>query len=236
LRLDRYVSKAAGLSRSEARSQIRRGRVSVDGVQVRNAALVLDENARVRFSGRVLASPGPVYLMLHKPCGLISATRDARQPTVLSLLPDELAARVHLVGRLDKDTSGLLLLSDDGAWSHRISAPGQHCPKVYLADLAQPLAGEAETRLADGIVLRNESAPTHPARLERLSDTRVRVTVTEGRYHLVRRLFAALGNRVTALHRERVGGLLLDPQLAVGQWRELDADERYAVFHSVNLG
>lgn len=236
MRLDRFVSQAAGLSRSEARAEISRGQVCVDGVPVANAAYAVGEEAQVTCRGRALRLPGPVYLMMHKPCGLLSATRDAQQATVLSLLPPELAARVHLVGRLDKDTSGLLLLSDDGDWSHRISAPRRHCPKVYVADLAEPLIGHAEARLAEGIVLRNETSPTRPAVLERISDRHVRITVTEGRYHLVRRLFAALGNRVTALHRERVGGLTLDPGLAVGQWRELGADERDAVFGPCNLG
>ena len=152
-----------------------------------------------------------------------------RNRPVLSLLPPELARRAHLVGRLDKDTSGLLLLTDDGDWSHRITSPRHHCAKVYVADLADALVADAEQRLADGIRLRNEASPTRPASLQRLTDRRVRIEVTEGRYHLVRRLFAALGNRVTALHRERIGGLTLDTRLAPGEWRELDSGERREV-------
>ena len=155
---------------------------------------------------------------------------------MLSLLPPDLASRVHLVGRLDKDTSGLLLLTDDGGWSHRISSPRHRCPKVYVADLAEPLCADAEERLADGILLRSEAAPTRPALLQRISDHRARIQVTEGRYHLVRRLFAALGNRVTALHRERIGGLPLDPRLAPGEWRELDTRERLEVCSQVDSG
>lgn len=172
---------------------------------------------------------GALYLMMHKPCGLLSATRDARHATVLSLLPEGLAARVHLVGRLDKDTSGLLLLTDDGDWSHRISSPARHCAKTYLATLAEPLQPAAEACFAAGIQLRGEARLTRPALLERLSPTLARVTLGEGRYHQVRRMFAALGNRVVTLHRERIGGLSLDPTLAPGQWRELDDTERAAV-------
>lgn len=225
VRLDRFVSHATGRSRSEARALIRRGRVSVSGAAVRDVARSIDEHAVVWVEGSPLAQPRPLYLMLHKPTGLLSATRDDRQATVLSLLPGGLAARVHLVGRLDKETSGLLLLTDDGDWSHRIASPRHACTKVYLAELSDPLVADAEARLAGGLMLRGESRPTLPATLERIDQRRVRISVAEGRYHLVRRLFAALGNRVTALHRERVGSLSLDERLAPGEWRELTAEE-----------
>lgn len=230
MRLDRFVSRATGCSRRKARERIRAGRVDVDGAAVRDAGLAVGVDARVTCDDEALSLPGPVYLMLHKPCGLLSATRDAHQATVLSLLPDALAVRVHLVGRLDKETSGLLLLTDDGAWSHRITAPRQHCAKVYVAELAEPLIDAAERRLADGLVLRNDATPTLPARLQRLDDRRVRLSIDEGRYHQVRRMFAALGNHVVALHRERIGGLALDDRLAPGEWRALSQDERLAVF------
>ncbi len=236
LRLDRFVSHAGGCSRREARERVRQGRVSVDGKAVRDPGFALSSDARVACDGTGLQLPGALYLMLHKPCGLLSATRDGSQPTVLSLLPPELAPRVHLVGRLDKDTSGLLLLTDDGDWSHRITSPRHHCAKVYVADLAESLVTDAEQRLADGILLRNETSPTRPASLQRITDRRVRIEVTEGRYHLVRRLFAALGNRVTALHRERIGGLTLDPQLEPGEWRELDSRERREVCSQAHSG
>jgi len=229
MRLDRFVSQAAGVSRSQARTLIQRGRVSVAGTPVRDAAYQVGEGDRVEQAGRVLLLPGALYLMLHKPAGVLSATRDAHQATVLTLLPPAIAARVHLVGRLDKDTSGLLLLSDDGAWSHRISSPRHHCAKTYRAQLAEPLVEHAEQRLAQGLMLRGETSPTRPASLQRLDDSCVRITITEGRYHQVRRMFAALGNHVLALHRERIGGLVLDPALAPGQWRALTPEERAAV-------
>jgi len=230
LRLDRFVSQAAGISRSQARSLIRRGRVNVDGEPVRDAARHVGEAERVEHAGEVLVAPQPIYLMMNKPCGLLSATSDSEQDTVLSMLPPALAARVHLVGRLDKDTSGLLLLTDDGDWSHRVTSPNHSCAKTYLAELAEPLVADAESRLRLGLVLRSEKLPTRPAALQRLDATHARITITEGRYHQVRRMFAALGNRVLALHRERIGGLFLDETLRAGQWRALSPAEREAVF------
>lgn len=229
VRLDRFVSQAAGITRSQARRAIQRGQVAIGAAAVREIAHPVREADAVWLDGRLLRQPEPLYLMLHKPLGLVSATRDQRQPTVMSLLPPELAARLHLVGRLDKDTSGLLLLSEDGAWSHRISSPRHPCPKSYLAELAQPLPDDAAERVAAGLLLRGERHPTRPAQLQTLSPTRVRLTLAEGRYHQVRRMVAALGSRVLSLHRERIGGLALDPQLAPGAWRELSQDEREAV-------
>jgi len=229
LRLDRFVSQAAGISRSQARSLIQRGRVSVSGEPARNAARQVAAGERVEHAGAELVLAQPAYLMLNKPRGLLSATSDGQQATVLSLLPPELAARVHLVGRLDKETSGLLLLTDDGSWSHQITSPRHACRKTYLAELAGPLEADAEHRLAQGLVLRSEQRPTRPATLQRLDATHVRITVSEGRYHQVRRMFAALGNRVVDLRRESIGGLVLDAALDPGQWRELSPRERAAV-------
>lgn len=229
MRLDRFVSQAADVSRAQARQLIRRGRVTVDGTRQRDAAFSLAGCEQVDLDGEPLALPSALYLMMHKPVGLLSATTDSRQATVLSLLPTSLAARVHLVGRLDKETSGLLLLTDDGAWTHRVASPNHPCPKTYLAALAEPLVDDAESRIAAGLLLRSEQRPTRPARLQRLTPTRVRLTISEGRYHQVRRMFAALGNRVVALHRESVGGLALDPGLPPGGWRLLTDAERDAV-------
>jgi 16S rRNA pseudouridine516 synthase len=150
---------------------------------------------------------------------------------VLSLLPEPLSQRLHLVGRLDKDTTGLLLLTDDGAWSHRVASPNRRCSKTYLVALARPLAEDAESRLLQGLLLHNEKTPTRPAVLQRLDERRVRITITEGRYHQVRRMFAALGNHVVGLHRESIGGLSLDAALGPGEWRDLSVNERAAVLH-----
>lgn len=236
MRLDRFVSQATGRSRSAVRGLIRQGRVTLDGDIVRQPAARVSEQADVTLDGAQLVGLQALYLMLHKPAGVLSATCDAGQATVNSLLPLALARRVHPVGRLDKATTGLLLLTDDGAWSHRVTAPGHGCTKVYRATLAGVLVDDADERLAQGLLLRGETRPTRPAQLQRLGPTEVRVAVTEGRYHLVRRLFGALGNRVVTLHRERIGGLSLDPGLRPGQWRALTDAEWRSVLPAAPLG
>jgi len=138
---------------------------------------------------------------------------------------------VHIVGRLDRDTTGLLLLTDDGEWSHRITSPRHGCAKSYLAELADPLPPDAARRFEEGLMLRGEKSRTRPARLQRLAERKVRVTLHEGRYHQVRRMFAALGNRVLSLHRESVGALGLDPALAPGAWRPLSETEARLLRH-----
>lgn len=225
MRLDRYVSQAAGLSRAAVRTLLRRGAVSVDGVVVKSADLHVPPAGRVELEGQVLILPGPRYFMLNKPLDVVCSTSDAGHLTVLALLHEPRRELLHPVGRLDRDSTGLVLLTDDGQWSHGITAPRRHRDKIYRATLAEPLAEEAVERFAAGILLKGEDKPTLPARLEILAPTVARVTVQEGRYHQVRRMFAALGNHVTALHREAVGDVSLDPALAPGEYRALRADE-----------
>jgi len=228
-RLDRLLAHATGLSRKQAGIEIRKRRVRVGDELIRDPGQRVGVGSDVYWREQLLEKPGKVYLMLNKPAGLICARRDDRHATVLDILPESLARRVHIVGRLDKDTTGLLLLSDDGAWSHRITSPRHACRKRYLATLAEPLIEVAEERFAEGMALRNEDKPTLPAALERVGERAARVTLQEGRYHQVRRMFAALGNHVEALHREAVGGVILDPGLAPGEWRELTQSERLAL-------
>lgn len=163
--------------------------------------------------------------MLHKPAGCICATADGVHPTVLDLLPPAERPGLHVAGRLDLDVTGLVLLTDDGDWSHGVTAPRHKCPKTYVAELGAPIGDDALDGLRRGVRLRGEREDTRPARVERLGPARVRITVTEGRYHQVKRMFAAVGNRVTVLHRERVGRLALDPALPPGAWRALTPEE-----------
>ena len=225
IRLDHLLSQATDLSRKQAKIEIRKKRVSLQGEVVRDPSLLVDSNASIEWQGELIGLPAPLYLMMHKPAGLVCARSDRTQATVMDLLPQDVAERVHIVGRLDKETTGLLLLTDDGVWSHRVSAPRLGCSKGYIADLAEDLVAGAEQHFAEGMLLRNEQKMTRPAQLERLASRQVRVVLHEGRYHQVRRMFAALGNRVTALHRQSVGGLELDAQLQPGQWRELSEAE-----------
>lgn len=187
---------------------------------------------QVRVDGERLDVPPGLVLMLHKPVGMTCSREDAGR-VIYSLFPPRYLARkpaLSSVGRLDRGTSGLLLLTDDGALLHRIISPRAHVSKVYEAMLAEPLRGdEAELFASGSMMLRSESQPLAPAKLDVLGPQHVRLTVTEGRYHQVRRMFGATGNRVQSLHRVAVGGLALG-DLQPGQWRLLDADELARVF------
>lgn len=163
--------------------------------------------------------------MLHKPAGVVSATEDTEHRTVLDLIDHPHRHTLHVVGRLDKDTTGLLLLTNDGDWSHRISAPKHHVPKTYLATLAWELSEAGAQALRAGVQLHGEKGLTKPAEVEILPEKQARVTISEGKYHQVKRMFAAVGNRVEALHRERIGGLVLDAELSSGEWRALLTQE-----------
>lgn len=224
MRLDRYLSEACGITRSNAKKALHRGDVTVDGVVIKKGDTQITNQA-VSIEGQLLASPTARYLLLHKPAGYISATQDDAHPCVLRLLPAELHRGLQCAGRLDVDTTGLLLLTDDGKWSHRLRAPKRACPKVYQVDLIEPLAPAVAQQFAKGLELHNEDKPTLPATLEQLTPTRVLLTIQEGKYHQVKRMFAAVGNHVVALHRLQVGDIVLDESLAPGEWRYLTEQE-----------
>lgn len=225
MRLDRFVSETTGLSRVDAKKVIHAKRVRVDDQVCRDTGYSVREGQQVSLDERPLVRRGPLYLMLNKPEGTVCSHVADGHPSVLSLLPAEWRDGLHIAGRLDQDTTGLVLLTDDGQWSHRITSPRRACTKVYRVGLAEQLQADAEAQCAQGILLKGETDPTLPAQLERLSDTDVRIRIQEGRYHQVKRMFAALGNRVVSLHREQVGAVALDPALAPGEWRELTEDE-----------
>jgi 16S rRNA pseudouridine516 synthase len=229
MRLDRYLSSVTSFSRSQAQGAIRDGRVKLDGVLVRQPAQHCAGTSRMELDGRPLERPGHRYFMMNKPRGYVCATADRHNSTVLELLHEPVMAALHFAGRLDKDATGLLLITDDGAWSHRLVAPGRHCPKVYRVGLAEPLSQGAADGLRRGIRLRNDARLTRPARLEFINPTCIRLTITEGRYHQVKRMLAAVGNRVVALHREAIAALTLDGDLLPGQYRALSEAEILAI-------
>lgn len=225
MRLDKFIGHASELSRRDIHRAIKRGEVMVNGAVARAPDLSLNTQDQVTLQGRPVAAPAPRYLMLHKPAGVLSARTDAHQPCVLDLVDTPRKDTLQIVGRLDKDTTGLLLLTDDGQWNHRITSPRNACPKVYRVITAEPIAPETAERFAEGILLKNDSKPTHPATLELLGERRAQITLQEGRYHQVKRMFAATGNRVIELHRVAVGGIVLDSQLAPGDFRYLTDEE-----------
>ena len=225
MRLDKFLCHATGLTRSRAQGVIRGGQVEVDGVSVRNPAQAIADDAEVVFRGQAIQVQGKRYFMLHKPSDVICATEDHQHRTVLDLLPDEVHRGLHVAGRLDADATGLVLISDDGDWTHRITSPRRDCSKTYRVGVAEPLGDELVARFAEGMLLRNEDKPTLPARLEIIHPTEALLHIQEGRYHQVKRMFAAQGNRVTTLHREQIGALRLDPALQPGEYRSLSAEE-----------
>ena len=229
MRLDKYLVSVTDLSRSEARQAIRRGDVLVDQQVVSSPAEHIDTSADVRLAGQSLRTPGHRYFMLHKPTGVVCANRDRLHQTVFDLLDEDNHERLHIAGRLDIDTTGLVLITDNGDWSHRITSPRGKCRKTYRVQLRDPLAPELIFRFERGIFLDDEKRRTRPAELHIVDDFQARLTIVEGRYHQVKRMFAAVGNAVLGLHREQIGSLILDSLLAPGEYRAL-TDEEVAAF------
>lgn len=225
MRLDYFIANATALSRRDAKKAISTGLVQVDDQTCRKAGTPVAPESRITLEGQPLVLPGERYLMMHKPEGVISATRDSQQPTALDLLPTEVRQGLHIAGRLDADTTGLLLLTTDGQWSHRITSPRVSCPKTYRVTLSEDIDSETVARLEQGVALRSESRPTSPARVYKLDDRLIDLTISEGRYHQVRRMLAAVGNHVDSLHRWKIGEIILDPTLQPGHYRELTPDE-----------
>ena len=231
-RLDFLIARLTGMTRKQAKQCIREGRVRVEGIegsQLRSQTRIGVEHA-VYLDGELLEREGgDRYLMVNKPAGVVSATRDDYDPTVLDLLDPEERRGLHPVGRLDKDTTGLLLLTTDGEWSHRITSPRHACPKIYRVDVAEPLDDGTLERLETGIVLRGDNKASYAQNIERISQTRILMTLNQGRYHQIKRMIGAVGNRVTGLRRERVGDLALDESLSEGEYRVLTPDEANCV-------
>lgn len=225
MRLDKFIANVTDLSRSDAKRVIKARCVQIAGQTIDDPQYEVDSLATVTLEGRVLRSALPRYFMLHKPDGYICATKDRKHRTVLDLLDEDNFEALHIVGRLDIDTTGLVLLTDDGQWSHRITAPKSHCDKTYRLETAEPIAPQAVELFARGLFLQSEKQRLKPAQLEMIDSHNARLTISEGKYHQVKRMFGALGNAVTKLHRERIGTLALDPQLLPGEYRALSADE-----------
>ena len=223
VRIDRLLASRGYCSRSQVRAflgahDVRTAdqRISRDDQKVPAGGIVIDNEP---------ADPERIVVLLHKPLDTICSHDDGEGRLVYDLLPERWRRRnptVTTVGRLDRDTSGLLLITDDGALVHRLTSPKRHVPKTYRVTLAQPLKGDEAARFASGgMTLANDPKPLLPATLEIIGERIVRLTIAEGRYHQVRRMFAAVGNHVVALHRERLGDLDLG-DLPVGAWRWLD--------------
>jgi 16S rRNA pseudouridine516 synthase len=230
IRLDKLLSSRGYCSRSDAAELIRYGAVTVQGESPRSAALKVDP-ATVKVGGEDLDPGEGLLLMLNKPVGYTCSRSDSGA-LVYELLPERYSRRnpiLSSVGRLDKETSGLLLFTDDGQVLHRLTSPKFHIPRVYTATLTEPLKGTEVSIFASGtLMLDDETKPLLPAFLEPINPTECRITLHEGRYHQVRRMFAAVGNKVESLHRAAFGSLTLTG-LAEGEYRSLTPGERAAI-------
>lgn len=225
MRLDRLICKLTGHSHSATRELISSGRVEVDGVTALAPNHAVDKFSQITVDGVWLQGLPRHYLMVNKPAGYLSATADPVHPTVMELVPAELRALLHIAGRLDRASTGLMILTSDGLWSRRLTEPGERKPKVYRVRTEEPVSPHAPEAFARGVYLAREDLTTTPAQIQLLGTHEARVTIYEGRHHQLKRMFAAVGNRVTALHRECMDELRLDQNLEPGAWRYLTAAE-----------
>ena len=219
MHLLRYLTRHTRRSSREIVSLLQRGQILVDGEVVRQPSHPVTRFSKVETDGKTLPHESAVYLMLHKPVGYVSATVDRQHPTVIDLIDHPQKGELHLVGRLDRNTSGLVLLTNDGRWSKQLSDPASNVPKVYLVETNHPIPQTAIEQFACGFYFPTEDIFTQPADLEILEATRARLVLYEGRYHQVKRMFHRVGLRVIALHRERVGSYHLPNDLKAGEWR-----------------
>ena len=229
MRLDKYLAEMGAGTRSELKKAVRAGRVTINGVKAKDSSIHVGEDDVVCMDGKEIKYERFVYYLMNKPAGVISATEDPRERTVLDLIGGQQRKGLFPVGRLDKDTEGLLLITNDGELAHRLLSPGRHVDKVYFARLDGPV-GERERELfAQGLRV-DEMLTAMPAVLEILeSANEVRVTIREGKFHQVKRMFAAVGREVLYLKRLSMGPLTLDNGLAAGAYRRLTEEEESAI-------
>ncbi|MGY2197852.1 pseudouridine synthase [Pseudomonas gingeri] len=226
MRLDRFLSNLPRFNRQQVRLLLVEKRVRVDGLIATDPHHEVREFSQVEVDDEVLqAGRPPRYFMLHKPQGCVSATRDPQHRTVLDLLEEPDVHELHIAGRLDFNTTGLMLLTNDGQWSRRLTQPLTRLPKVYYVETEQVIGADYAATFAEGLYFAFEDLTTQPAELELLGPRSARLSVVEGRYHQVKRMFGHFDNKVLRLHRERMGPLVLDERLAPGQYRPLTDEE-----------
>ena len=224
-RLDRFISQHLRVNRKDVRLMLARKRVSVDGVTAYNIDQAIDEFSLIVVDGQVLQANTPVYVMMNKPVGVVSATIDEQHRTVIDLLDRRDKNNLHIVGRLDLNSSGLLLLTNDGRWSRQLTSPQNKVTKVYRVTLENPLTEEYIHAFAEGMFFAYEGITTKPATLEIIADHVAQVSLTEGRYHQIKRMFGRFRNPVLELHRTAIGQLSLDAYLLPAQSRDLTSQE-----------
>ena len=225
-RLDRYLARRLQISRKAVKPLLAQGRVRVDGAGCDDPARIIGPFSHITFDQQVLQANTPRYLMLNKPAGIVSATSDAHHRTVLDLLPARQRDGLHIAGRLDYHSTGLVLLTDDGNWSRWLCDPVNEIWKRYRVTLEKPLRESDVQAFAEGMYFAFEDLTTRPAQLTIVDTHQALVHLQEGRYHQIRRMFARCGNKVVTLHREAVGQIELDTGLGPGAWRILGPHEQ----------
>lgn len=242
MRLDKFISSTGLLSRSECAKAAKLGRIAVNGAAVKNSSVQVDLNIdRITLDGAPLRYEEFVYVMLHKPDGYVSATEDGRDPTVLELLPRELRKReLFPCGRLDKHTTGLMLITDNGPLGHRLLSPKHHVAKTYAFTAKFPISDDDVKVLETGVPIETKdggSYLTKPARVALTNEERTegRITLIEGKYHQIKLMLVAVHNQITSLKRITFGPLTLDPSLSAGEWRYL-TEEEIAALTTTTLG
>jgi len=223
MRLDKFICKSTELNRAEASIMLQDRQVTIDNKVFTNGAVQVHENNVVSLAGVQLTLRPFRYLLLHKPADTLCSNVDENYPSIFNYIDVNKKSELHVVGRLDVDTTGLVLMTDDGSWTYKIITPKAQCEKVYRVQLRDPISESALTKLEQGVMLQGLDEPTLPARIEIISTNEVLLTITQGKFHQVKRMFRAVGNRVRRLHREKIGQVSLDVEQ--GAWRYLTDDE-----------
>lgn len=223
MRLDKFICKSTELARTEATAVLHSGKVLVNGEVIKDEATQVHENNRITLSGKLLTARASRYIMIHKPLDTVCSNVDDVYPSLLNHVDIDKSRDLHFVGRLDADTTGLVFVTDDGRWSYNITTPKKQCAKVYRVNLRDTVAEDVTIKFLHGVQLQGEASLTLPAVLEIVNPKEVLLTITEGKFHQVKRMFAAIGNRVEGLHREKIGDVSLD--VDIGSWRFLTESE-----------
>ncbi|WP_029406512.1 pseudouridine synthase [Thiomicrorhabdus sp. Milos-T2] len=226
MHLDRYLSKYAGLSRKSILRLLHLGQIKVDGKTCFSRDQSVSDFSKIHIEGQLLELHKPArYFLMNKPAGILSATIDSEHKTALELIDEAYRSDLHIAGRLDRATTGLLILTNNGKWSRHITEPEQKIPKTYRVKTQYSISPETEALFKKGIYFAYENITTSPAEIEILTPTLCKLTIYEGRYHQVKRMFSAIGNRVKQLHRESIGNIVLEEALQPGEYRCLSQKE-----------
>ncbi len=225
MRLDKYISNATDLSRTDVKKLIKSGLVSIDDETAKSGSQKVTDDQEIAIEGSTIQLMTSRYFMMNKPAGVVSATKDHTNPTALDLIYEHRNDQLQIAGRLDIDTTGLLLITDDGQWNHIVTSPRTDCKKIYAVELENAVSEDYHKKLEAGIALEGEKRRCLPATMQVIDDHHIQLSISEGKYHQVKRMITSLGNEVVSLHRLQIGGIALDPELEPGDYRPLTEEE-----------